>query len=369
MRSGNDPCRVLLVGGGHCHALVLRALADRPLDGAEITLLNPGRAAAYSGMLPGHVAGHYSRAMLDIDLAALVRAAGATLVIGRALSLDPVARRVACEDGISLPFDLCAIDVGISSDMPRIPGFADHAVPVKPLGPFADRWRDWCAAGAQGPVVVLGGGVAGIELALAMGHALRARPGVPDVTVLDRSRALSEVGARTRARLLAALDRQGTRLREHCEVANISAEAVTLTSGETVPAQLTIGAAGAAPQDWLAKTGLEHENGFLRIAPTLQTSDPRIFATGDCAAMTESPRPKAGVFAVRQAPVLLDNLRRTLAGQALARYHPQADYLKLISMGERRAIGQRFGLTLDGAWVWRWKDRIDRRFMARLSPK
>ena len=121
---------VVLVGGGHTHALVLRMWGMRPVAGARLTVINPGVTAPYSGMLPGHVAGHYTRDDLDIDLVRLARFAGARLIEDAATGIDPGARRVSLAGRPDIRYDLLSVDVGITSDMGNLPGFAEHAVPA-----------------------------------------------------------------------------------------------------------------------------------------------------------------------------------------------------------------------------------------------
>ena len=358
---------LVLIGGGHAHALVLRRWGMDPLPGARLTLVDPNPTAPYTGMLPGHVAGHYARAGLDIDLVRLARFAGARLVRARAAGLDRQARRVIVGGRPALPYDVVSIDVGITSAMPDLPGFAAHAVPAKPLGAFADRWRDFLAAGG-GNACVIGGGVAGVELALAMDHALAGRGRVTVIDAGDALRGVSPAAARAlRARMRAA----GIALIERAAVAEVTAEGLRLADGRTVRAALTVGAAGARPWPWLAALGLPHADGYLDVGASLaSTGDGRVFGAGDCVRLTHAPRDKAGVFAVRAAPVLAANLRAALEGSgARRRYGPQRDYLKLISLGTREAIADRSGRVLTSApgLIWRWKDRIDRRFMDRLS--
>ncbi|WP_110813387.1 selenide, water dikinase SelD [Pseudoroseicyclus aestuarii] len=353
---------LVLIGGGHSHALVLRRWAMDPLPGARLTLIDPGPVTAYSGMLPGYVAGHYAARDLQIDLVRLARRAGARLVIGRAEGIDKGARQVRVAGRAPIGFDVASLDIGVTSAMPELPGFAEHAVPVKPLGAFATRWEAFRRA--PGPVAVIGGGVAGVELAMAMAHGLGRRA---EVTVIEHGRALAGTSGRARTLLLARLQALGVTLIEGAEVAKVEAEALVLADGRRLPAALTVGAAGARAQGWLSETGLETKGGFLSVGETLQTSDPAIFAAGDCAEMLHAPRPKAGVFAVRQAPVLARNLRAALTGGRMRRYSPQRDYLKLISLGEKAAAAEKAGLALASHWLWRWKDRIDRRFMDKLS--
>ncbi len=358
---------LVLIGGGHAHALVLRMWGMRPVAGVRLTLVSPAPAAAYSGMLPGFVAGHYTRAALDIDLVRLARHAGARLVLARATGIDRQARRVIVEGRAPIAFDIASIDIGISSQMPDLPGFADHAVPAKPLDAFADRWETFVAScgrgGAAASVAVIGAGVAGVELALAARHRLGDRA---VVTLVEAGTALAALGPGARRALLRHLDRARVTLLEQSAVAAIEPGAFVLEGGRRIPAAFLLGAAATRPQAWLADTGLALHEGFVAVDETLRSiTDPAIFAAGDIAHLTHAPRPKAGVFAVREAPVLMHNLAVTVTGKGrMRRYRPQRDYLKLISTGDRAAVADKWGLPLDGAWLWSWKDRIDRRFMA-----
>ncbi|MEL7099650.1 MAG: selenide, water dikinase SelD [Pseudomonadota bacterium] len=359
---------IVLVGGGHAHALVLRAWGMDPLPGARLTVIDPGGTAAYSGMLPGFVAGHYTREELDIDLVRLARFAGARFVQGRACGIDRARRVVQIAEAPGIGYDLLSLDVGITSAMPSLEGFAEHGVPAKPLGPFAARWDAYRNGDGPACVAVLGGGVAGVELAMAMAHALRARNREATVTLLETEAILRAIGPAARTRMRTALEQQGVTVREGVRPVRVLAHGVELEGGRLIAADFVTGAAGARPHDWLKGTGLTDEAGFVPVDSRLRSRDPSIFAVGDCAEMTQTPRGKAGVYAVRQAPVLHANLSAAATGQGgLRPYTPQTDYLKLISLGGKAALGERFGLTFSGPWVWRWKDRIDRAFMTKLK--
>ena len=328
-----DTQDLVLIGGGHTHALVLRMWGMKPLPGVRITVINPGPTAPYSGMLPGHLAGHYDRAALDIDLVKLARFAGARVVQGSVTGIDVEARQVHVPGRPPIAYDYASIDIGIHSRMPALPGFADHAVPVKPLAPFASAWDTYRTGTGPASVAVIGGGVAGCEIALAFAHALRQRGREARITVLERDTALTALRKPAARKLRAAMAAYGIDLIEGAQVARIEDGRVVLQD-QTIEAGFICGAAGTRPHPWVANLALAQTDGFINVDKHLLTSDPAIFAVGDCAHMTDQPRPKAGVYAVRQAPILLHNLRAALSGKgAMKPYTAQEDYLKLVSLG------------------------------------
>jgi selenide,water dikinase len=359
---------LVLVGGGHSHALLLKMWAMKPLAGARLTLINPAPSAPYSGMLPGFVAGHYSSDELYIDLIRLARAAGARVILGKARHIDRAAKQVIVEGRPPIGYDVCSVDIGITSGMPELEGFSQHAVPAKPLDDFARLWDAFCQESGPAQVAVLGAGVAGAEVAMAAAHHLRVLGRPSEVTLIDRSEALSRLGDQARRRVLAALDSLGVELIEHANVLRVCADRIDIEGRDAIPTGLTLGAAGTRAYDWLANLDLPLENGYIRVLPSLQSeTDPSLFAVGDCAHLSHAPRPKAGVFAVREAPVLFHNLRAALAGASLKEYHPQSDYLKLISLGGKEALAEKRGIAVSGHMMWRWKDQIDRKFMRQFD--
>lgn len=362
---------LVLVGGGHSHALFLKMWGMKPLAGVRVTVINPGPTAPYSGMLPGFVAGHYSRDELDIDLIQLARFAGARVLNGKATDINAAERVVTVEGYPPIRFDVASIDVGITSEMPTLQGFVEHAVPAKPLSIFASKWDDYRNGEGPASVAVIGGGVAGAELAMAMAHALRAKARKTVVSLIDSREVLRAFNASARAKLLKALKANGVELVENAQVASVSSQGVHLSDSRLIAADFVTGAAGARPHDWIAHSDLELTDGFINVGPTLQTSQPHIFATGDCAHMGFAPRPKAGVYAVRQAPVLFENIRAALSGGKMSEYVPQKDYLKLISLGRKSALAEKLGTAFAGPLLWRWKNHIDVTFMNkfRALPK
>ncbi len=361
---------LILIGGGHAHALVLRGWGMKPLSGARVTVINPGATAPYTGMLPGYIAGHYDRAALDIDLVRLCRFAGARLIDQAVCGLDPAAKTVTLGDGRVLGYDVASLDVGITGQLPQIDGFAANGIPAKPLDGFARAWADLLRGAAPDTAVaVIGGGLAGCELALAMAHALQAKTGRANVTIIESAAQIGGLLGRSRRVMLRALARYGIRLEVSAQVRRVEPDFLTLADGQQIRADFCVGAAGAMAHPWLCNVPLKHTDGFVHVDQHLNAiGHDSLFAVGDCAHLCHAPRPKAGVFAVRAAPVLAHNLRAALSGTQPRPYRPQKNFLKLVSLGGRRALADRGGgLGLHGALWWRLKNHIDQRFMTRLQ--
>ncbi len=365
---------VVLVGGGHTHALVLRAWAMKPVIGARLTVINPHPTAPYTGMLPGFVAGHYTRSELDIDIVKLARFADARFILGKATAIDPEARTITVPGRPLIPYDICSVDIGTTSKMPAMPGFAEHATPARPLDDFADSWTRFVETTiAQRPttpptIAIIGGGLGGSELAMAMQHRLTSVGHQPVVSLIDSGTILSEVGEKARHGLGGVLHEKGVICYENVSATDVTKSGVVLSSGVTVEADFVVGVAGARPYDWIETIGVDTHDGFITVDETLRSvSHPTLFAAGDCAHMAFAPRPKAGVFAVRQAPVLTNNITGLLREKKLEKFDPQIDYLKLISLGGKSAGADKYKRFVSGPALWRLKDKIDRDFMDKLN--
>jgi selenide,water dikinase len=137
-----------------------------------------------------------------------------------------------------------------------------------------------------------------------------------------------------------------------------------LSGGRSVAVSLIVNCAGSAPHGWLMETGLATANGRVEVDACLRsTSHPHVWAAGDTSFFRETPLAPAGVFAVRAGPVIAENVRRYARGEALTEFRPQADYLKLVSLGEQRAVAEKYGISFEGNWVWNLKKSIDFSFL------
>jgi pyridine nucleotide-disulfide oxidoreductase family protein len=364
------PRRLLLLGGGHAHVHALDALARAPVAGLQATLVTPYARQMYSGMVPGLLAGHYAAEDCAIPLRPLAEAAGVRWCQGRAVALDAAARQIRLADGQVLSFELLSIDTGPEMARDAIPGAAEHGLFVRPIEDFVQRIEAVLARAARQPlrVAVVGGGAAGFELAMALAYRLRSLGSGSSVALVSGGAALPGSPPRVVQRARQALAAQQVALHDAACVA-ISAGRLQLDNGERLGCDLPLLAIGAVAPGWLAGSGLALDpRGFIATGPTLQSvSHADVFAAGDVASRSDAPHPKSGVYAVRAGPPLAANLRALLLGMPLHDYTPQKRTLYLLSCGERSAIASWGGWSAAGRWVWRWKDRIDRAFVARYT--
>lgn len=365
--------RLVLLGGGHAHVEVLRILAERPIDGVEITVVTPYSRLVYTAMVPGVIAGHYALADSAIDIAALARAANATLLLTTASLVRPNEREVACSDATILPYDALSLDVGSRPVIGGAEGVERNAVLMRPMESLVRGWVDVRArarAGKVSSITIVGAGAGGVELALAMDHGLRRemKGDAPHVRIIaDTPVMLPEFHAEARARLRKRLARRNIGVHVSSTVKEVGERAVRLQSGIEFASDATFWATGSGAHEWIRESGFAtDERGFLLTNDFLQSVTYReVFGVGDCATQEHRLLPKAGVFAVRAAPQLAANLRAALSDAPLERHVTSPSYLALVSTGGKHAVGVWNGWSWQGYWAWRWKDFIDRGFVER----
>ena len=373
---------LVLIGGGHSHAIVLKKLGMNPPLGCRLTLITDVMHTPYSGMLPGYVAGLYDYDDCHIDLRPLSQFAQARLVVSRATGLDLERRQVHCADRPPIPFDILSIDIG-STPTVTVPGAADYAIPAKPISHFLAQWDQLVEQVMQQPqqplrIGIVGGGAGGVELALAVQarlqhiyRAARQPTSQLEMHLFHRGSTLLPQRQAWLGKCLQHILRQRQiQLHLQQQVVEVQPGLVVCESGLTVACDRIFWVTQASATPWLAASGLATDaRGFVQVRETLQSvSHLQVFAAGDVATMVNHPRPKAGVFAVRQGQPLANNLRRMAQQQALQPFVPQQEFLILIGTGVETAIASRgaFGLGPYG-WIWRWKDAIDRRFMTQFT--
>ncbi|MEL4897299.1 selenide, water dikinase SelD [Crocosphaera sp. Alani8] len=374
---------LVLIGGGHSHAIVLKLWAMNPIPGVRLTLITDRTYTPYSGMLPGQIAGFYDFEETHIDLRCLCQFAGANFYLDRVINLDLEHKQILCEEHPPITFDYLSIDIGSVPQKSSILEAENHAIPAKPVNQFLTAWEKIKETIKNAPekpysLTIIGGGAGGVELAFNTRTYLN---NIIDdtnnltINLIHKGDSLLTghnqwVSQRVRSLLL----KNGTNLYLKENVKEIIANfpyhyTVSCDSRTQINSNWVFLVTQAYAPQWIKKTGISTDKeGFILVNNYLQSvSHANIFATGDIATMEDYSRPKAGVFAVRQGEPLFNNLQSIILGNKLKSYHPQSFYLSLIGTGNKKAIASWGNFGLEAGWLWTWKDYIDRKFMDRFK--
>ncbi|MDY6979928.1 MAG: selenide, water dikinase SelD, partial [Pseudomonadota bacterium] len=352
----------------------------RPVPGLRVTLVTRDIHTPYSGMLPGFIAGHYDYDECHIDLGPLARFAGARLYHAEVDSLDPDNKIVHAAGRPPIAYDILSINTGSRPSSIDISGVDEYALPVKPIDVFLNKWDKLIeqVRVSNGPfrIVVVGGGAGGVELALStqlrLQKVLKAAGKDPEnlmytlISASDNIMYMHNAGVQRRFERILAQRNITVKTAE--QVTEVRANRVITANGGAYDADAILWVTTASSPGWPAKAGLAVDDaGFIKVDEQLQSlSHKHVFAAGDVASLMDS-RPKSGVFAVRQGPVLAHNLAAAATGRRLHRYRPQKKFLGLISTGDKYAVASRGNWSYESAWLWTVKDWIDRRFMQKYN--
>ncbi|MCB0352100.1 MAG: selenide, water dikinase SelD [Bdellovibrionales bacterium] len=360
---------VVLVGGGHSHALLLRKISMKPFPDTRVVLVSDVSHAPYSGMLPGYIRGLYSYDEAHIDLRRLCGHAGVEFLFGKVGAIDCVEKQVVVEGRPSIHYDLLSVNTGSSPDQSHVPGAYEFTVPVKPVRSFLSRWDNIAALieeGEKRKICIVGGGAGGIELALN----IKARFGtrVEIALVHGDSQLLRDHNDRVRHIAQTLLEERGIQLFLMHRVTRVFDGHLETQVGTSIAFDDCLWVTSASPNPMIRKAGFAvDDRGFLLVNEYLQSvSHPDVYGAGDVASCPTSPRPKSGVFAVRSARPLERNLRNTLLEHPLKSFVPQKNFLSLIGTGDRQAIASRGNFAWKSSLLWVLKDFIDKRFMSKF---
>ncbi len=375
---------LVLVGGGHSHLFVLKRLGMQPVPGLSVTLISREIESPYSGAMPSYISGFCSKDSMHIDLRPLARFAGARLIHANVESIDLEAKTLQVEGRPPIEFDLLSLNIGSRPEAKQLLGAEGFACPVKPIDRFLARWenvREEAAARVRAQqeysIVIVGGGPASVELALAMHYrihndchlSLDKKSSLTITLISAASELLQEHNPSVRQAAMRTLSSRQIEVALNQRVSRFLPDSVQTEDGNEFPSDATFYATGASLPDWPQRSGLGiADDGFLDTLPTLQSATHEfVFVAGDAASIRDAQRPKSGVYAVRAGKPLAENLIRYATGRRLIKFHPQRQALALIALGDKSAIASRGKFSATGRAVWSIKQRIDSQFIVQFS--
>jgi selenide,water dikinase len=362
---------IVLLGVGHTNAHVVRMWAMNRLPDTDLTCISDGGVTTYSGFLPAVLAGQLPPEAMEIDLVRLCAAAGARLITDRVTGFDRDKKQLLFVERPPVSYDVLSIGIGSVPQMPDTGADAPSLVTIKPMRSFIDRLKtavSQCETGVEPlQVVVVGGGAAGVEVTQCLPERLRLHTSSEfQITLVSHSaELLPDCIPSTVQRVQHSIKERNHAVLNNNTVTQIGEGCVKLQSGSVLPADIVIWATAATAPHLLSECDLpKDDRGFLLTNDMLQSiDDVSIFAVGDTGTIQDGNIPKAGVYAVRQGPILWDNIQRQLDGRSLIPYEPQKSFLKLLNMGDGTAVGEWRGFSFAGRWVMKLKQRIDQQFM------
>ncbi len=363
--------RLLLVGGGHAHMMALAAIHDFVGKGYDVTVIGPSDYHYYSGMGPGMLGGFYTPEDIRFATRHVVEKQGGRFILGKAVKADPEKKIVYTEAGEEVSYDIVSFNAGSQIPVPDIEGSTQNIYTSKPIERLLearDRIRESLAERSL-RIGVVGGGPSSVEIAGNVWRLCKDASNNAEITVLAGSILMARFPEGIQRRARKSLSKRGIEVLEGNRVTGIKDSSVTLDTAETYPFDFIFLGLGVRPNPIFKNSGLPvgPDDGLLVNKYLQSTKYENIFGGGDCIYFRDQPLNKVGVYAVRENPVLVNNLMAQLEGRALQPFDPGGDYLLIFNMGDETGILKKKWLTFGGRLAFTIKDYIDMKFMKKFQ--
>ena len=363
---------LVLIGAGHAHLTCLKSLRDFTARGHEVTVIGPDTHHYYSGMGPGMLGQTYSPKEIRFNSQRMAEGGGARFVKGMVSQVQPGERKLVLASGEEIPYDVVSFNIGSGIPKDKVTIQQDTGVfTVKPIEQLLRAQKAILEKLGDKTleIVVVGGGPAGVEISGNLWRLVTRHNGKMNLSLVAGRRLMSDFPEKVRTSVLSSYQRRGLRVIEGSHLTEIQAGKATLTDGRELPFDLLFLALGVQPPRLFVDSGLPTgPDGGLLVNEFLQSvAHPEIFGGGDCIYFQPRPLDKVGVYAVRQNPILLDNLLAALEGRTLKPFTPQESYLLIFNLGDGRGIFWRKKFVFDGRLAFMLKDYIDRSFMRKFQ--
>ena len=362
---------LVFAGGGHAHLTALVNLADYVQRGHRVTVISPLARHYYSGMGPGMLSGIYAPREIRFDIQRLAEDRGGRFVQGKVTRVDPEKRVLTVDDGTEVPYNVVSFNIGSFVPANLVDGSMRNVYPVKPIVNLLKARRAIIDAidGEPPRLVVLGGGPAGVELAGNIHRLVNEAGRQARITLVTGGRLLPNFIEKARSLALASLRSRDVDVMEGVRIERIRDGEVILAGGKTIPYDLVFPAVGVRPYPVFRDSGLPTaEDGSLLVTKYLHSvAHPGIFGGGDCISLEGHKLDRVGVYAVRQNPILRQNLMAALEGGEMTEFTPQKTYMLILNLGDGTGIFVRKSWVWRGTLAFKLKDYIDRSFMKRFQ--
>lgn len=363
---------LVFVGGGHAHLTALLNMGQYIQRGHRVTVIGPSAYHYYSGMGPGMLSAIYRPQEVRFHIKKLVEDRGGEFREDRVIRIDPHGRNLNLQSGQGLPYDVVSFNTG--SEVPRdlLSGETpENLFPVKPVIHLLRAHRAIRSALKDRKLrfVIAGGGAAGVEVAANLWRLVRDSRGEGHIILIAGRKLLGGTPDRVGKIARDSLTERGIEIIEGNRATQFRKESITLADGKILPYDFAFMAMGIRPSSLFDQSGLPTgKDGGLLVNVHLQSVEhPEIFGGGDCIAFAERPLLKVGVYAVRENPLLLQNLMAALEGKAMQVFDPQKEFMLILNLGNGRGLLWRKNFVWEGRLAFLLKDYIDRKFMKKFQ--
>jgi len=345
----------------------LKNLPEFITAGHDVTIVSSSCLHYYSGMGPGMLSGIYRPQEIRFDVKKMSQRRGAAFIEDKVVKIHPHEKKIDLQSGQTLSYDLMSVNTGSFVPVEAPAASDDFVIPVKPIENLLTARCKIIEAlkRKELKITIVGGGPTGVEVAGNLDRLVRNESGKCRITLIAGTSLLRQFKSGVRRRVRSALIRRNVQLIEGSRMSAIRDKTVALADGSEIESDIIFMAVGVKPSPLFNASGLATgpEGGMLVNQYLQSVSHPEIFGGGDCISFEPQPLAKVGVYAVRQNPILLNNLLGFLKDTALEPFHPQKAVLLAFNLGDGTAVVQWHSLVWGGRLGFALKNYIDRTFM------
>jgi selenide,water dikinase len=361
---------LVLIGAGHSNIQVLKHLTMRKYEGLQTILINNGYSSLYSGMMPGLIENYYKFEDVSIDIPKLCKNSETIFINDEVVKLDEKKNYIYFKNHPPIKYNVLSLNVGSRSKTDKLNISKDaKIIKVKPISDLHNQIiliEDLIRKEKFISCSIIGGGVAGIEIAFALNSRFKNNI---KLTVFSNQKYLeNSINPQSLKKILKLLDERNINF-INSEILSVQDKYIEDKNKNKYPTNISFISTGAMSLSWVVNSSLNlDQDGFIKVNHHLQSENYKnIFATGDIASLNYAKRPKSGVMAVRQGEQLKKNIFKFLLGKNLSAFKPQSHWLYLIGTGNQSAVLNWRNISINGNLVWKLKEFIDRRFIKKFS--
>ena len=351
--------------------MALAAIHEFIGKGYKVTVIGPSDYHYYSGMGPGMLGGFYTPEDIRFATRHVVEKQGGKFMPGKAVRVDPEKKIVYVESGEEVPYDVVSFNAGSRIPMPDIEGNSENIYASKPIERLLearDRIREKIS---EKPlrIGVVGGGPSSVEIGGNVWRLCNDASHKAEIVIFAGSVLMARFPQGIQKRARKSLTKRGIKVIEGSRVTAIKDSSIILDTGKTYPFDFIFLGLGVRPDPIFRNSGLPvgPDDGLLVNKYLQCTEYDDMFGGGDCIYFKDRPLNKVGVYAVRENPVLLNNIMARLEGKELQAFDPGGDYLLVFNMGDETGILKKKWITFGGKLAFTIKDYIDMKFMKKFQ--